>query len=177
VTTAYRVLVADPPWPARDKLPGKGRGAVKHYKIMTAEEIMAYPIPLMADDSVLLLWRVAWAVVEAMRVAHAWGFEPKSEIVWLKRTVTGKRHFGMGRYVRLEHETCMICTRGRAIPLVKNRNTRSTFEARTGEHSEKPDEFYAIVEALFKGPRAEIFARKRRENWMQFGHELEEATR
>ncbi len=28
----YRVLTADPPWPFKDKLPGKGRGAAKHYQ-------------------------------------------------------------------------------------------------------------------------------------------------
>lgn len=174
MSRAFRLLVADPPWAFGDRLPGKGRGAEKHYKVMRVEDIMTYPIPLMAADSVLLLWRVAAMVPEAVQVARAWGFEPKSELVWLKKTSTGKRHFGMGRYVRMEHETCMICTRGKATGLVRNRKTRSTFEGRTREHSSKPDEFYALVEELFNGTRAEIFARRPRRGWIQQGLQLGE---
>jgi N6-adenosine-specific RNA methylase IME4 len=56
----------------------------------------------------------------------------------------------MGRTVRGEHEVCLIGTRGR--PFVRSRSVRSTFTARVGRHSEKPAEFYAIVESLYAGP-------------------------
>jgi N6-adenosine-specific RNA methylase IME4 len=127
----------------------------------------------MEPDSFLFLWRVSAMVEEAYQVVRAWGFVPKSEIVWLKRTETGKRHFGMVHYTRAEHETCIIATRGRAK--VETRSMRSTFEAAVGEHSEKPDEFYQIVQELCLGPFVETFARKPRRGWDQYGNEMTEA--
>ena len=35
----FRTVVADPPWPYKDRLPGRGRGAAKHYDIMSISEI------------------------------------------------------------------------------------------------------------------------------------------
>ncbi len=170
----YRVVVADPPWQFGDKLPGKGRGAVKHYRVLSPidiERFVSRNAIEIADDAVLFLWRVAAMPEEALLVVRAWGFVPKSEIVWLKRTVNGRRWFGMGRTVRMEHETCIVATRGRVKVL--DRSIRSTFEAPAGEHSEKPEVFYTdIVEKLFPGPYLELFARRQRAGWTCVGDEL-----
>lgn len=180
-----RVVVADPPWKFGDTLPGDKRGAAKHYDVMDADAIARLRIPDVADDAHLFLWRVASMQREALDVVAAWGFDVKSEIVWLKRTKTGKRWFGMGRHVRAEHEVCLICTRGRGAG-VRDRSQRSTFttelyldddgggsfEAVAGEHSRKPDEFYAIVEALVPGPYVELFARRPRPGWQSIGNQL-----
>lgn len=168
-----KTLVADPPWKFGDKLPGPSRGAEKNYRCMTVAELEAFPSTWtfeLAADAYLLLWRVASMQEEALAVVRAWGFVVKAELVWLKRTSTGKRWFGMGRHTRAEHETCLIATRGRARPL--RRDVRSTFEGIVKGHSTKPDEFYALVESLFPGPRAELFARRRRDGWFQYGDEL-----
>lgn len=172
------VLVADPPWKFRDKLPGPMRGAVKHYGCLTARELMRFPLPVLADDAILYLWRVAAMQQEALDVMRLWGFTLKSEIVWVKtpmHELDGKVHrlslaFGMGRYVRHCHETCLIGVRGKAK--VRDRSTRSIFFAPLGRHSEKPDEFYRLVERLSAGPYVELFARKRRKGWTTMGNEL-----
>lgn len=169
-TVSFRVLVADPPWSFGDKLPGDSRGAEKNYSVLSLDEIRKFTLPPMLDDSLLLLWRVSSQVEEAYSVVRAWGFEPKSEIVWRKMTASGKEHFGMGRYVRAAHETCIVARRGRFKPTCLS--VRSVFEAPTGEHSEKPAAFYELVERLTPGPYAELFARRRREGWMQWGNEL-----
>lgn len=70
---SYRCVVADPPWPFDDKLPGKGRGAAKHYAMMTLKEIREFALPPIADDAYLFLWRVAAMQEEALSVMHAWG--------------------------------------------------------------------------------------------------------
>src|SRR5688572_18216608 len=113
----------------------------------------------------------------ALDVVRFWGFEVKSEIVWLKKTEHGRRWFGMGRTVRAEHEVCIVATRGR--PRVKNHSVRSTFvtdwsgiSAAAGRHSEKPEEFYNIVESLFDGPYVELFARRQRPGWTCLGNEV-----
>lgn len=167
---AARVLVSDPPWRFSDKLPGKGRGAVKHYACLPVHEIQRFPLPPLADDCVLFLWRVSAMQEEALQVVRAWGFSPKSEIVWRKLTSKGRVHFGMGRTVRLAHETCIIATRGR--PKIISRSERSVFDALVGVHSAKPDEFYRIVERMYAGPRAELFARQRRDGWACYGDGL-----
>lgn len=164
-------LVVDPPWMFDDNIQGNGRGAESHYDCMTLEQLMEFELPLLADDCYLFLWRVSAMVESAYDVLRCWGFTPKSEIVWLKKTVHGKRHFGMGHHVRAEHESCIIAVRGRPKPTV--RNVRSTFEGKTGRHSEKPLEFYSLVERLCPGPYGELFARRRRDGWQQWGHELE----
>jgi N6-adenosine-specific RNA methylase IME4 len=183
--TPCRLLLADPPWRFGDKLPGKSRGAEKNYKTLSVVEIKAFKLPQIADDALLLLWRVSAMQEEALQVVRAWGFVPKSEIVWAKTARKGedsasalgavvlpRLHFGMGRYVRASHETCLIAARGRAAALVSSHSIRSVFFAPTGEHSQKPDVFYEIAEQLFPGPRVELFARRRRASWIQYGDQL-----
>ncbi len=166
-----RALIADPPWRFGDSLPGLTRGASNNYPTLTVAQICKYPLPPIQDNALLFLWRVASMQQEALDVAKAWGFVPKTEIVWVKKTVNGKRWFGMGRIVRAEHETCLVCKRGRG-PEIRLKNVRSTFEAQAGAHSAKPDEFRRIVEQLTDGPYTELFARSRWQGWQQSGWEL-----
>jgi N6-adenosine-specific RNA methylase IME4 len=171
MSEAFKVLVSDPAWGMRDNLPGKGRGARKHYACMSIDDLCRMEIPLMADDSLLFLWRLSSMPDEALRLARAWGFRPHSEMIWRKLTKTAtKEHFGMGRIVRGAHEPCLICVRGK--PKIRNRSVRSVFSAPVGRHSEKPGLFYSLVEELSEGPYAETFARKHRAGWTCFGNEL-----
>ncbi len=81
-----KVLVADVPWKFGDRLPGKGRGAEKHYPCMSTSELMRFPLPEMAADSMLVFWKVAAMPQDALDIVRAWGFTPKAEIVWVKTT-------------------------------------------------------------------------------------------
>lgn len=158
----YNTLVADPPWPSKDKLPWGGAG--RHYELMTLQQIKDFsPGVQLAPDCRLFLWRIASMQKEALEVAEAWGFEVKSEVVWKKLTSRGNRHFGMGRQVRMEHEVCLIATRGRPERL--SASVRSVFEAPVTKHSAKPDEFYRLVDELSPGPIVELFARRTWPGW------------
>lgn len=168
--TRARVLVADPPWAFNDRLPGPTRGAAKNYRVMTLAEICAFPLPAMEPHAWLFLWRVSSQVEAAYQVVRAWGFIPKTELVWEKLTVGGKPHFGMGHYLRASHETCIVAVRG--APKPRRRDVRSRFSGPVGGHSEKPEAFYAIVETLAEGPYVELFARRRRAGWFCFGDQL-----
>lgn len=80
---------------------------------------------------------------------------------------------GMGHYSRLAHEVCLVCTRGTGASALRlSKSESSVIFAPRGEHSAKPGEFYDRVESLCSGPRLELFARARREDWTQFGDEL-----
>ena len=173
----FRVLVADPPWKFGDALPGNTRGAAKQYKCLTLSQIMRFPLPLIDEPAILFLWRVASMQQDALDVCRAWGFTPKSEIIWEKLTKTGRPHFGMGRFVRASHETCLVATRGRYK--VASRSVRSRFAAKMpvdpcGKivHSAKPDEFFEIVEQLTDSPRVELFARRHRPGWVCLGDQV-----
>lgn len=166
---SFRVLCADPPWSFGDKLPGKSRGAEKNYGVMTVDDICAFELPPLEPDAYLFMWRVSSQVEEAYRVVRAWGFVPKSEIVWRKMTANGKPWFGMGRHVRAAHETAVVAVRGR--PQRLSASERSVFEAVAGRHSEKPEAFYDIVERLAPGPYVELFARRQRPGWTCLGNQ------
>jgi N6-adenosine-specific RNA methylase IME4 len=192
-SASARVIVADPPWPFKDKLrqdKGIRRGAADVYRnTMTLQEIMMFRRPPIADDAILFLWRVASMQEEALQVMRAWGFTPKSEIVWGKTTQAPspllvasmsdpmygaqkiKLAYGMGRYVRNCHETCLIGRRGKGK--IEDPSQRSMFFAPVGRHSEKPEEFYRIVRTLCPdGPRVSLFERQPREGFECFGDEL-----
>lgn len=140
--TDYRVLMADPPWLHKDQLPGKGRGATKHYECMPTADIMAFPIPQMLRPSVLFMWRLANMQEDALAVVKAWGYTIKTEVVWnkTKRCQRCKGsghdndpalkcqrckgagwvpHMGMGWHTRGSHETCLICTRGVGLSKIR----------------------------------------------------------
>lgn len=141
--------------------------------------------PLAIDDNArLFLWRVASMQEEATQVMRHWGFTLKTEAVWAKMTVNRRRAFGMGRTVRGEHEIAIIGNRGR--PEILDKSTRSIlwadegvwdespflFDGIIGKHSQKPDDFYALVESISPGPYLELFARTKRAGWACIGDEL-----
>jgi N6-adenosine-specific RNA methylase IME4 len=166
-------LVADPPWSYGDSLPGKGRGAVKHYDCLTTEDICRMVLPPLADDCWLFLWRVHTHQHEALAVGEAWGFgEPKSEIVWVKQTLDGKRvRMGMGHGFRMAHEVCLVFKRGK--PERASKALPSVIEAPRLEHSRKPDAFYRHVDRFVGAvPRVELFARRQWPNWRCLGPEM-----
>ena len=186
---AYKVLVADPPWPFTDKLPGGGRGAAKHYKLLKIPDIVRFLATDVEEKvsekgAILFLWIVPAMSTEALDVVRGWGFTPKSELIWVKTSTESAQaeylagrmptlSFGMGRYVRMSHERCIIATRGKALHLVGDHSTRSVFFAPVGKHSAKPDAFYNLVEKLVPGgPYLELFARRKREGWTTLGDEV-----
>jgi N6-adenosine-specific RNA methylase IME4 len=163
------VLHVDCPWKYRDKLPGKTRGASRRYPCLSVDALKSIELPPLRDNCLMLFWRVASMQREALEVVEAWDFEVKNEIVWNKLTKTGKPFFGMGRYVRGSHETCLVCVRGRVK--VRDRSIRDAFAAPVRAHSEKPDEIFRIARRLYHGPYVELFGRKPRPGWAVLGND------
>lgn len=119
-------------------------------------------------------------VEEAYAVIRGWGFTPKAEIVWVKTKIaTGivqDEHdlsFGMGRYVRAAHETCVVATRGKpSLCRPQTMSVRSVFYAPRGAHSAKPEAFYRLVERMYEGPYLELYGRRLRDGWTVLGEEV-----
>ncbi len=166
----WKTIVADPPWPYADRLPGPGRGAVKHYRLMTIQEIADLPVAdTAASASHLYLWTTNGFMAEAHDICRAWGFDLKSIITWVKVTKEGRPRLGMGRTFRNVTEHCLFGVRGRA-PVLRNNVPNVLFAQRT-RHSEKPDSFYDLVESMSEGQFLEMFARRGRAGWESWGDE------
>lgn len=169
----FNVLYADPPWRYDNAIAGWGP-ARAHYDDLSTEEIAGFlaQTNLSVDENAaLFLWATNPFVPQALRVIEAWGFVYKTNLVWVKRDLERP---GTGFYVRGRHELLLLATRGRFLPLDPHiPPVGSVIEAPVGEHSEKPDDAYRIIETLYPGCRyIELFARQRRENWTSYGDQL-----
>jgi N6-adenosine-specific RNA methylase IME4 len=170
----YNVIYADPPWKYGPENP-QGGTAIAHYATMELDEICDYPNAhnvKVADNAVLFLWVTNPFLRKALRVIESWGFEYKTNMVWVK---TELQKPGSGYYVRGHHELLFIATRGSFTPLDKNiaPPISSVLAHPIGEHSQKPAAVYEIIERLY--PHCvylELFARDKRNGWDCLGADL-----
>lgn len=77
---------------------------------------------------------------------------------------------GTGEWLRGQTEHCLLAVRGKPVFLHGRHSTALTATRR--EHSRKPEEFYALVEATCPGSKLELFARQVREGWTGFGNDM-----
>jgi N6-adenosine-specific RNA methylase IME4 len=112
-----------------------------------------------------------------MQVMQNWGFEYKTNLVWHKvRKDGGSDGRGVGFYFRNVTELILFGVRGKnARTLAPGRRTVNLLASRKREHSRKPDEQYAIIEACSPGPRVELFARGVRTGWARWGDQADDA--
>jgi site-specific DNA-methyltransferase (adenine-specific) len=149
--------------------------AAEKYDVMGVGQICRLDVrSIVEKDSFLFMWWVASMPEEALCVVKAWGFQLKSMtgFSWIKRTVNGKDHFGMGYYTRQQQEHCLIARRG--SPVVVSHSVRQNIYSQVREHSHKPEEIRdRIVELVGDVPRLEMFAREKVEKWDAWGNAVE----
>jgi len=161
----YRVIEIDPPW----KLNGEeAKSQVLKYPLMDLDEIKALRgqiDEIAEDDCHLYLWAINPMLSEAFEVMESLGFKYKTCVTWVK-----SNGFGTGHYFRGQTEHILFGVRGKMDTL--RNDQASYFEAPRGKHSEKPGEFYDMVESMSPGPRIRMFARSNREGWVSWGNEV-----
>jgi N6-adenosine-specific RNA methylase IME4 len=174
--TEYRTIVADPPWtPALGGTWGarvdKARPQ-RFYETISVERIAALEVPSAAQAH-LYLWCLTQHVDLGYEVARAWGFEPVTMLTWCKPTL------GVGRF-RCNTEHIIVGRKGsrHGNPFgLGGRHAQATdgtwFSWPRAAHSEKPEQFYDLVERLSPTPRLELFARQKRLGWDVWGNEVE----
>jgi N6-adenosine-specific RNA methylase IME4 len=164
-TGPFRVIVIDPPWRYEARAEDVTHRARSPYPDMSLEEIQALPVAELAhDDCILWLWTTNAFVFETPALLRAWGFEYKTKLTWFKDRI------GTGNWLRGQTEDCLLAVRGKPVVTLTNQST--SLAAPAGEHSRKPDKFYAMVESLCPGNKLEMFARQPREGWQSWGAEL-----
>ncbi len=168
----YGAILADPPWYFRNfSAAGEAKNPVAHYSCMSTDDIAALPVShLAAQDCALFMWATAPMLPDAVRLMAAWGFTFKSAGAWAKQSTTGEKWaFGTGYCFRSAAEFYLLGTIGN--PPVRSRSIRNLIVAPIREHSRKPDQMHADVEALYDGPYVELFARSTRPGWDCWGNE------
>ena len=174
--TEFKTVVVDPPWTPTLNSGFKNAKSkaypTKFYPTLGLDEI-CYMKPPLATQAHLYIWCIAQHVDWGYKVAKTWGAQPIILWTWKKPGLgvgrfrcnteyilvarVGSRHgnpFGQGgRYAQATEGTC--------------------FEWPRGKHSEKPDEFYQLVEKLSPAPRLDMYARVCRENWTSWGNEID----
>jgi N6-adenosine-specific RNA methylase IME4 len=157
----------------------------KHYATMSLQDIADLPVEdVAAKDCVLLLWAIDSMLPQALAVGASWGFTYKTVgFYWAKMRREGSTRaslhldlwhklfpMGTGYWTRPNVEQCLLFTRG--SPKRLSASVRKLIIARRREHSQKPNEQYASIEALVGGPYLELFARNTRKGWSSWGNEV-----
>ena len=166
----YRCVLADPPW--HESGGGKSvRGAQRHYRLMRWDQIVAVMLDQLpdrvADNAHLWLWVTNNHLEDGLRVMKHLDFRYITNLVWVKPS------FGLGQYLRGQHELLLFGVLGKLPSMSRSKSTVVRAEKRG--HSVKPDEVYEVIEAVSPGPRLEMFARRRREGWDCWGDQAPEA--
>ena len=169
----WRTVVADPPW--RPAMSITNGGAPKaspqdHYDTLSVGEIIKLR-PSLAAQSHLYVWCLTQHVDWGYEVARAWGAEPITLWTWKKPGL------GAGRF-RCNTEHVLVARKGNRIGNPFGQGGRyaqatngTLFEWPRGAHSEKPQDFFDLVERLSPSPRLEMYARRPRSGWAVWGKE------
>jgi len=170
----YKTIVADPPWQYKNKKTGRSMksGSQTKYSTMSTEDICS--LPLMKDiadkDCILFLWATIPMLPDAFKVMKAWGFTYKTAIIWRKIM-----SWGLGFWFRGQCEICLMGIKGKIKAF---RYQKSNFiQSKVRRHSQKPEEFFELIDPIIPRPAIELFAREKREGWDAWGNEIKGALR
>jgi N6-adenosine-specific RNA methylase IME4 len=163
----FPVLYADPPW-LYEFAESDSRKIENQYPTMPLADICKLAVPAL-DDAALFLWATPPKLHEALAVIEEWGFKYRSLIVWVKDKI------GMGYWARERAELLLIATRGQIPAPSPFARPDSVVTAPRGAHSEKPREFYEIIDRMFPAlPKIELFARGPvPEGWKSWGNQAD----
>ena len=170
MTNGFRTIVADPPWLPSLHRNTQGRregqyrkGPQGFYDVMTVEEVCSLRPPA-AVKAHLWLWVLNQHVDWGYQVARAWGFEPQQMLTW------AKPGYGTGQF-QCNSESVLVCRKGGPVENAFGKTRGTWFKWPRGRHSEKPQEFFDLVEGVSPGSYLEMFARTERDNWSSWGLE------
>lgn len=170
---SYDVIMADPPWSFENwSAAGEKKNAKSQYLCMPTASLCELQVGRLArGDSWLWLWATYPMLPDALAVMKAWGFRYVTGGPWVKMGLSGKLAIGTGYVLRSASEIFLLGKIGE--PRTLNRSTRNVLMAPRREHSRKPDEAYAVCEALFPAvKRADLFSRQNRAGWDSWGNEV-----
>ena len=160
----FRVIVCDPPWTYENRAEDETHRASNPYPSMSIEEIKDLDVESRAHENcVLWLWTTNAHIHDAFDIVDTWGFTFKTILTWVKDRM------GTGDWLRGQTEHCLMAIRGK--PVIQLTNQTTALHGALRKHSQKPEEFYQLVESLCPGSKLEMFSRQTREGWIGHGNE------
>ena len=165
-TGQFSCVVIDPPWPM-EKIEREVRPNQIgfDYPTMSEAEIMSLDIPA-ADDCHLWLWTTQKFMPIAFDCLDAWGARYVCTFVWHKPG--GFQPVGLPQY----NGEFVLYARIGSPKFVDTKAFPTVFQADRGAHSEKPSEFYEMIQRVTDDPRIDMFARRRIEGFTPWGNEI-----
>jgi len=161
----YDVIVIDPPWPMkkieRDERPNQSEF---DYPTMTEGEMSDMAIPC-ADDCHVFLWTTQKFLPMAFRLLDTWGVRYVLTFVWHKPG--GFQPIGLPQY---NAEFALYARMGTPT-FIDTKSFPVCFNAPRGAHSEKPSEFYSMIERVTAGRRLDMFGRREISGFDSWGKE------
>jgi len=168
VEDRYDVLVIDPPWPMKKlELNVYFTHHGFPYETMNVEDLLHWPEATQraGDDCHVFLWTTQRFLFDAADCLKAWGFKYVCVFIWHKPG--GFQVIGLPQY---NAEFCIYARKG-APKFTDTKAFPTCFYASRGEHSEKPEEFYAMLRRVTGGKRLDMFARRKIEGFDAWGKE------
>lgn len=171
----YQVIYADPPWKYDvDLSTNASRSPENNYPVMDLKDLIEFGDKVKEisnKDCILFMWITAPKLNWMNDVLQAWDFEYKTNLIW------DKIKPNMGHYSSVRHEILIIAGKGTCSPTCSGVDIQSIDSVQSIEksarHSEKPKEFYEIIEKLYPDyNKIELFARNERPGWTSWGNQL-----
>jgi len=156
----FDIIVIDPPWQYGTKYDADGARGACPYPEMSFEELEQIELPA-KDDCILWCWTTHQFIYDAIELLEKWDFEYKCILTW------DKEKMGIGKWLRLQCEFCLLGVRG--TPLWEAKNLRDIISETRREHSRKPDGFYKMIDDNFIGRKLDYFGREKRKGWSVYG--------
>lgn len=179
----YNLILSDPPWQqARGGLKKKSRpkssGRQFDYPTLSLEDIKEHlriATEHTTPNAILFLWTIDKYLFEAQQLAEELGWKLHARMIWDKKSGPPASFD-----IRFAHEYLLYMYKGKFISADKQAAGKfsSVFRdesATKRRHSQKPEQAFKIIEALYPqlgGAYLEMYARIIRPNWDQFGNEL-----
>ena len=158
----YQVIYCDIPWKYDvDLSKGATRSPENNYPVMDLENIKRFGEKvkeISADNCVLFMWITAPKLNWMNDVLESFGFQYKTNLIW------DKIKPNLGHYSSVRHEILIIAGKGNCAPACDGKTIQSVDSVQSIEkssrHSEKPKEFYEIIEKLYPNTqKIELFHR------------------
>ena len=165
----FKTILIDPPW--EQPLVGKFKRRIQSakelpYPTMTIQEIKDLPIQEISEnDTHLWLWTTNHFLHDAFHVIEGWDFKYLNTITWVKPSGVGAWFANTTQHVLFAYNKKCIFSKARYQPT----HLKTSIPKR---HSEKPLEFYNLIEAISNPLRVELFARNCRSGWDVWGNEI-----
>ncbi len=161
----YDVIVIDPPWQMekieRDVAPNQ---TSFDYPTMDEAALAQLPVPT-ADDCHVWVWTTHKHLPMALRLLEAWGLKYVCTFTWHKPG--GFQPFGLPQY---NCEFALYARKG-TPQFVETKAFPVCFNAPRGAHSEKPQDFYDVLNRVTAGRRLDMFNRRHIEGFDGWGNE------